>query len=526
MKKQVTSVDATPSKRLYLSIIADYDVYMAICELIDNALDIWVNNGRKSKLDISILLDQNQQRIEVIDNAGGIDESEISNIVGPGHTSNVGSEETIGIFGVGTKRAVVALAQDVLIRTRKKSQTFMVEFDDDWIKDSEEWYLPVYQVDNLPSGNTQIELTKLRKVIDEHTRVELADRLGTVYAKFFEYGKVEISINDKIIVPRSFNDWAFPPGFEPRHYTGKVITKDGSEVKVEAIGGLTTTSSPAGGEYGVYFYCNDRLIARALKTYDVGFATGLAGKPHADISLVRLLISLNGAARLMPWNSSKSNLNPSHEVFIAIRNWLLQVVKDYSSLARRLSKYEGGWPENVFKYQSGNVADVQIEDFPQVNTSYLPPLPKVQARYSRIVEEANRGIGKKKPWTVGLYESVIAVDWILKQRFEQKNRIALILLDSTLEIAFKEFLVNESGQRYSNKRLQGMFSDRTQVHSEVKKYLNISNSTWQKIDHYYDIRNQMIHRRAAAGVSDVQIKNFRAIVEDVLTKMFGLQFHK
>jgi len=34
MKKQVDTVDATPSKRLYLSIIADYDLDKGICELI------------------------------------------------------------------------------------------------------------------------------------------------------------------------------------------------------------------------------------------------------------------------------------------------------------------------------------------------------------------------------------------------------------------------------------------------------------------------------------------------------------
>jgi hypothetical protein len=30
----------------------------------------------------------------------------------------------------------------------------------------------------------------------------------------------------------------------------------------------------------VYFYCNDRLVARALKSFDVGFMKGYAGLPH------------------------------------------------------------------------------------------------------------------------------------------------------------------------------------------------------------------------------------------------------
>ena len=100
MKTRASTVDATPSKRLYLSIIADYNVNKALCELVDNALDIWVKNGRKEHLIVDITLDQNQQRVHVVDNAGGLAESELSYVVGPGHTGNVGSDETIGIFGV------------------------------------------------------------------------------------------------------------------------------------------------------------------------------------------------------------------------------------------------------------------------------------------------------------------------------------------------------------------------------------------------------------------------------------------
>lgn len=119
MKTQVDIVDATPAKRLYLSIIADYDLNKGICELIDNALDIWIKSEKSNNLRIEITLDDTQQTIYVKDNAGGISKEELAGVVGPGHTSNVEKDETIGIFGVGTKRAVVALAQDIKIKTRK-----------------------------------------------------------------------------------------------------------------------------------------------------------------------------------------------------------------------------------------------------------------------------------------------------------------------------------------------------------------------------------------------------------------------
>lgn len=524
MKERTRSVDATPSKRLYLSIIADYDINKAISELIDNALDIWVKGGRKTDLNIEVALDRNQQRIAVTDNAGGIDESELSYMVGPGHTGNVDTDESIGIFGVGTKRAVVALAQNVSIRTRQTRETHLLEFDDAWINDDASWNLPVYKVDRISAGTTQIELVKLRKTIDEQTVPSLREHLGATYAKFLTSGKVTISVNGDAIEPVTFENWAYPPKFEPRKYTGEIETADGSKVEVNAIAGLTMESSPAGGEYGVYFYCNDRLVARALKTIEVGFSKGMAGKPHADISLAQVIVSLNGEARLMPWNSSKSDINASHEVFLALRAWLVQVVKDFASLSRRLSKYEGSWHENVFRYPKGRKQTVRISNFPAANTSYLPPLPEMKPRYPTVVANANKDVARRKPWTTGLYESVIAADWVLKQSLEQKNRIALIILDSTLEIAFKDYLVNDSGQRYSDGKLQGMFKDRVQVHNEMKKLTNISKRDWGKIEHYYDLRCQLIHRRASVTLSDAGIQDFRAVVERVLTKLFKLKF--
>ncbi len=120
---------------------------------------------------------------------------------------------------------------------------------------------------------------------------------------------------------------------------------------------------------------------------------------------------------------------------------------------------------------------------------------------------------------------MIAADLISKQhRLEERNRIALIVLDSTLEIAFKEYLVNESGTSYSNAKLLSIFGNRIVVHDEVKKYIKIKDDTWKKIKHYYDLRCKLVHEKATGGVSDAQIQDFREVVEGVLTKLYKLKF--
>lgn len=521
VKKEVDKIDAVPSKRLFLSIIADYDLNRSICELVDNALDIWVKSGKSKPVNIQIDIDKNQQTICIRDSAGGVRKDDMRVIVGPGQTSNLPSDEVIGIFGVGTKRAVVALAQDVKITTRHgRDTTYQVEFDDDWLQ-TESWELPVYEVDDITEGTTIIDLQRLRMQITDKALSQLKEHIQSTYARFLTDNQLVIKLNAEQLQPHEFENWAYPPGYEPRKYAGNLQIEDGKIVEVEVTAGLTMESSPTTGEYGVYFYCNDRLIARALKSYDVGFTRGLAGLPHPSLSLTRVIISLRGEAQSMPWNSSKSAINPNHNVFIALRDWLVQVVKDYASLSRR---FEGAWSEKVFKYPKGEFVEVKIASFPLARKSYLPPLPKSKPRYGDRVKQANRKIAKEKPWTTGIYESIIAVDMIFNQKLEQKNRICLILLDSTLEIAFKEFLVNDSGTTYNDAALLQLFRNRTSVQNEVIKYTMIDPKIWKKIDYYYNIRCKLIHERASIQITDSEIEDYREVVEEVLRQLFKLKF--
>ena len=59
-----------------------------------------VNVLENSKNELKVELETNQQTICVIDNAGGLKQSELSFVVSPGQTANAPTEEIIGIFGV------------------------------------------------------------------------------------------------------------------------------------------------------------------------------------------------------------------------------------------------------------------------------------------------------------------------------------------------------------------------------------------------------------------------------------------
>ena len=289
MKKEVGTINAVPSKRLFLSIIADYDLNRSLCELIDNALDQWILNGKKQPLTVNITLNIDQQIIRVTDNACGVKKEDLPFIVGPGQTGNKPSDQVIGIFGVGTKRAVVALAQDIRITTRyQDEETYRIEFDDEWLE-SEDWELQLYEVDGIDRSTTIIDLHRLRFSLTTDLISQLMKHVQATYAKFLVDDRFTLLICDKKMTPITFENWAFPPKYEPRRYIGKISTKDGGDVNVEVVAGLSKESSPI-GEFGVYLYCNDRMIVKELKTYDVGFTRGIAGQPHPSISLTKIII--------------------------------------------------------------------------------------------------------------------------------------------------------------------------------------------------------------------------------------------
>lgn len=521
MKNQIDVIDAIPSKRIFWSIISDYDLNKAICELIDNAIDMSIKENTLSNLSITIEIDKIQRMITVEDNAGGVKKSDIQCLVSPGKTTNKHElDDIIGLFGVGTKRAVFALAQDIKITTRYSTEkTYRIEIDDKWLED-EDWHVPLYEYDEIDEGKTIIELNRLRFEITDELIGNLREHLSTTYALFIKDKSINIKLNEKAITGIYFENWAYPPNHPPQKITSEIKIKD-DIIKVEIIAGLANESSPVIGDYGVFFYCNKRLIVRGMKNYEVGFAKGLAGKPHPNMSLARIIISLSGKPGLMPWNSSKSDINAFHPVFIQLRNTIIEIVKYYTSLSRRL---EGEWEEEVFKYESGEIKSVSLEEVSKIDKTYFLPLPKTRENYLDKISSLNKTVTKDKPWTRGLCESMIAVDVILKQKLEQKNRIALIILDSTIEIAYKEFLVNDSGASYSKQRLLDLFKQRQLVEMEVEKYVTIPPDAKKKIKHYYDLRCTLIHERANSTVSDSDIQTHIKTVQEILTILFKLNF--
>jgi len=523
----LTKVDGTPEKRLFLSIISDYDLKTGLCELVDNAIDLWMSEGRRSGFEVSVELDVDRQVISVTDNAGGVAEGQVRLLMAPGASRNDPAAEVIGIFGVGGKRAGVALGEHVQIRTRhKKEKSLLIEITKEWIG-TDDWHFEVFEIPNIKPGTTTVDISMVRQGFDKQDVESIRQHLAETYSWFIDQG-VAVSLNGEELDPITFDVWSYPPEYPPRWASFDINpTRDGA-LAVRISAGLLGDRDIKGENYGVYFYCNHRLIVKELRTRDVGyFISSEAGVPHPDASLCRVIVDIQGPAELMPWNSSKSGLNYSHPAFAQLRPRIIDFASWFSSLSRRL---KGRWDDEVFNYPTGEMEEVDPAAARSDKRKVLPKLPRSR-RPPRVDElkEKNKRTVSEQPWTLGLVEAMGVVDLIVRQpRVETRNRIAIILLDSNLEIALKEFIVNRTDlfkpYKYNDAFIGQLFSRRSEVMKEVQAHISLSATILGKINHFYILRNKLIHERATIHISDTQVRDYRETVETVLKKLFALKF--
>jgi hypothetical protein len=519
-KTEIAALDATPEKRSFWSIISDYDLKTGVCELVDNAIDIWTISHRKNPLHVEIKLDLPRQLLSITDNAGGVRFEDLRLLVAPGGSKNSPQDSTIGVFGVGSKRAVIALGEVVSLKTHHHGdRSFQIDITKEWLE-SPSWELAAYEIPPIEPGITTVELGALRRGIAEQDVESLRTHIGEVYSHFLGEN-CTINVNEKQIIPVRFDVWAYPPDYSPQRAVFSVSPDGQRRTQVIITAGLIRDRIPEAGNYGVYFYCNNRMIVKELKTRDVGYYVGTeAGVPHPDASLCRVIVELKGPAILMPWTSNKTNINSDHVSFLQIRPTITQLVTQFTKVSRA---FKGDWDNRVIRFTTGKIIAIDNKEISPRGKLVLPPTPRVNKSHAEFLKAKNRRRIERQPWTLGIVEAMAAVDIIVRQRLETRNRIALLLLDSNFEIGLKEFIVHNPTM-FPSVNLKQLFENRDNVIKSVAQKVTMESELTGKAKHYYDIRNKLIHERATIDVPDSDIENYAKTIKRFLKLLFGLQF--
>lgn len=217
MTRKYKDVSAQPVKRFFVNMLTrDIALEDAILDLLDNCVDGALRslNGDETAAKpykgffAKISFDADHFAIE--DNCGGIPWSLHNRAFRMGKPANGSDPEpalTVGVYGIGMKRAIFKMGRTASIHTQSAEGNYTVSIPEDWMKDETDWDLSVTASRlRLKDDGTVIRITVLedgvsRRFASQSFEKDLIDKIESHYSVIIRKG-LSVRINKKIAEPK------------------------------------------------------------------------------------------------------------------------------------------------------------------------------------------------------------------------------------------------------------------------------------------------------------------------------------
>ena len=332
-----------PHKKLFIDILTkDIDVKHCVLDLIDNSIDSYIRKGYSDEREVSINIRNGS--FEIFDNCGGIDkETLINDVFRFGVEELKRDKPTMGLFGIGLKRAVFKLGEKIKLETDDGKDLSILDLDINTWQRSKEWDMEFETGSTkLDKGNkpyTKITVNKIYDDIKNKMNLpsfinDLSEATHIVYTKFIERG-ISIIINKNKLEAYPITV-TYDDRYNPQRYIGKI---DG--INVDIICGIDPSEKRKKikiGDKGWNFFCNDRLILVG----DISEASGWSGKDGRLPKYHNIYNEFKGLVFLtsddpskLPLNTSKTGLNLEDKVY---NNILTKMIETARPIIKYLTK--------------------------------------------------------------------------------------------------------------------------------------------------------------------------------------------
>ena len=362
-EEKYTSVDASPVKDFFVRMLTrDIKLEEAILDLLDNCVDGILRqqkNGRAAKpyAGFSAQIEFNRDSFLISDNCGGIPWSlhEYAFRMGPAPGRPRDTPGTVGVYGIGMKRAIFKMGRECLLSTRSGKDSYEVEILPEWIENEKEWHIPVRPArKTMAHDGTTILIGSLYSMIaarfsDDAVEFDrlLRDMVATHYAFIIDKG-FEVSINGKVVVPRP-TKLVFARGdrrserIQPFIFKGEL---DGveiflavgftrplpSEAEIAAEQEDTKYSSLAAGWTVL---CNDRAVLYCDRTELTGWGEAGVARYHTQFIAISGIVEFRSAdPSKLPTTTTKRGIDAASPLYLRVKNKMREGMKlfiDYTN---------------------------------------------------------------------------------------------------------------------------------------------------------------------------------------------------
>lgn len=431
----------SPTKEFFVEMLTrDIELNDAILDLLDNCLDGVVRQvSNKAKTSncyegffSHICIKKDSFVIE--DNCGGIPRDVAEKYAfRMGRSSAKEDEElpTVGIYGIGMKRAIFKIGKSATVLTRNNNALYEVRIPENWVNDEDEWDFPMEDVEDnnmLVNGGTKIDISDIYSGIAEVWKNEdkldkfvneLIKSIQQSYSFIIQKG-FQIEINGQCVEPLPIELLLDDVGSNSRNSIKPYLYQqqfDDVYVKL-AIGFYAPPPSPediddenelrrSSSDAGWTIVCNDRVVLYNDKTHLTGW--GEAGVPHYHtqfIGIRGIVVFESNNPKDLPMTTTKRGIDTSSNIYAAVKEKMrrgLKMFTDYTNWWKGRNDSEREYSNAAKSVSVDKLLDstAMVEDLTSIKFrkqqggfTFTPKLPKPdntkpyrRISFSRSIEE-------------------------------------------------------------------------------------------------------------------------------------------
>lgn len=369
--------NASPSKAFFVRMLTrDIELQDALLDLLDNCLDGVIRSGRHSRdpvrpyLGYWAKIELSSSHLVIEDNCGGIPlktAKDYAFALGrPEDIDPQGGSATIGMYGIGMKRAIFKLGTDAHIESRH-DHGFQVEITPDWMLDPKWTDLPMYDLpdDILVDGGTRITVYELhpdvqsafgdpqwidnfRTLVRQHYSIIIGKGLGVTIGSSEEIeGGLDSLEPEEFQLLRTEAAEAGGAAIQPYVYTGKLHgvhvqiyaglyrelpTEEESELEEETRGDKD--------DAGWTVACNDRVVIWKDKSRLTGWGEATVPNYHGQfIAITGIVLLHSDDPKRLPLTTTKRGVDAGAQVYLDVKEMMREATKSLTSFTNKWKKF-------------------------------------------------------------------------------------------------------------------------------------------------------------------------------------------
>jgi hypothetical protein len=323
---------------------------------------------------------------------------------------------TVGMYGIGMKRAIFKLGTEALVESRHDTG-FVVEFTPEWMRDDRWVDLPMHQLaeDKLTKKGTRIEIFEIRDEVKlafssqdwiEEFRRTVARIYSLIIAKGFSVtvgSKAEIDANIPPVLAEPFKllrtvtTSARDRQIAPYVYVGSL-----GKVDVEIYAGLyrellseeevdeEEETRGSSDDAGWTVACNDRVVIWKDKSRLTGWGEATVPNYHGQfIAITGIVLLRSNSVKELPLTTTKRGIDAASNTYSEVKDLMREATKSLTVFANKWKRFPQKRDEI---YRSSEYVDLPTlrtlsSSLPMTTSRKLDGIRKFEPKYPEPEEE-------------------------------------------------------------------------------------------------------------------------------------------